>query len=200
MNAFAGRVPWNNWTLGLHRKWHSSFGKFRNFTNCRWRKPRHCTKCICLCLETLLAISWTYLKQPFEIFTGPNSFKSTETFALREFETFQPNEVIYRAHAVKTTCRKDAGLSAARWAMPIFPHLSCVVLPQLKVFQKWFNSALFFMLQMFSFLICVQINLSSLSVYFGRLFPKVSWQSKRKRHIINYLFTSRLVNKKLITY
>ena len=32
----------------------------------------------------------------------------------REFETFQPNEVIYRAHAVKTTCRKDAGLSAAR--------------------------------------------------------------------------------------
>ena len=54
-------------------------------------------------------------KQPLGIFTGPNSFKSTETFALREFETFQPNEVIYRAHAVpKITCRKDAGLSAAR--------------------------------------------------------------------------------------
>ena len=133
-----------------------------------------CTKCICLCLETLLAISWTYQKEPFGMFTGPNSFKSTETFALREFEMFQPIQVIYPAHAVKTTCRKDAGLSAARWAMPIFPHLSCMIFPELKVFQKWFTSAVVFMLQMFSFLICVQINLSSLSVYFGWLFPKVS--------------------------
>ena len=33
-------------------------------------------------------------KHPFGIFTGPNSFKNTDIFALREFETFQPNEVI----------------------------------------------------------------------------------------------------------
>ena len=52
---------------------------------------------------------------------------------------------------VKTTCRKDAGSSAAHWGMPIFPHLSCMIFPQLKVFQKWFNSAEVFMLQVFFF-------------------------------------------------
>ena len=55
-----------------------------------------------------------------------NSFKSTEIFGLREFETFQPNEVFC---TVKTTCRKDAGLSAARWGMPIFQSLIMYDIP-----------------------------------------------------------------------
>ena len=35
LKAFAGRVPCNNWTLRLQRKWHCRFGKLRNFSN--WR-------------------------------------------------------------------------------------------------------------------------------------------------------------------
>ena len=42
----------------------------------------------------------------------------------------------------------------------------------LKVFQKWFNSAVVFMVQIF-FHLCAN-NLSSQSVDFGRLFRKVS--------------------------
>ena len=38
LKAFAGRVPCNNWTWGLQRKWHFSFGKFRNFCELATKK------------------------------------------------------------------------------------------------------------------------------------------------------------------
>ena len=53
----------------------------------------------------------------------------------------------------------------------------------LKVFQKWFNSAVVFMVQIF-FHLCAN-NLSSQSVDFGRLFRKVSVSV-----LTNYLLTS----------
>ena len=39
--TFTGRVPGNNWMLGLQRKWHSASEEFRKFSNWRRRKPRH---------------------------------------------------------------------------------------------------------------------------------------------------------------
>ena len=74
-----------------------------------------------------------------------------------------------------------------------------MVFPQLKVFQKLFNSAVVFMPQIF-FNLCTnqsELAMVSLSVDFGRLFPKVSASllvsspSKERAIImINYLLTS----------
>ena len=64
-------------------------------------------------------------------------------------------------------------------SMPIwYADLSSLIMydiHQLKVFQKWFNSAVLCCRFLFIiyFYLCAN-NLSSLSVYFGRLFPKVS--------------------------
>ena len=52
LKAFTGRDPCNNWTMGLQRKWHSSFGKFRiNFSNWRRRKPRHSVQNVFACVH-----------------------------------------------------------------------------------------------------------------------------------------------------
>ena len=90
LNAFAEQIPCNNWTLGLQHKWHSSFRKFR--------KPRHSVQNVLACVSKHYSQYHERMeKQSFRIFTGPTSFKSTEIFALREFDIFQPNEVIFSA-------------------------------------------------------------------------------------------------------
>ena len=78
--------------------WHSRFGNSGTFRIGDEDSHDILSKCICLCLQTLLAISWTYGKAifPAEYLL---TFKSTQIFALREFETFwQPNEVISFLH------------------------------------------------------------------------------------------------------
>ena len=94
-----------------------------------------CTKCICLCLQTLLAISWTYRKAIFW-----NIYRAKLVQEHRNFRFTGIWDVSAEWGnlfcTVKTTCRKDAGLSAARRGMPIFPHLSWKIF---RVFQKWFT-------------------------------------------------------------
>ena len=204
--AFAGRVPCNNWTLGLQHKWHSSFGKFRNFSNCRRRKPRHSVQNVFACVSK----HYSQYRERMETAIFRNIYWAEFVQEHRNFRFTGIWDVSAEWGSlfctVKTTCWKDAGLSAARWGMPTFPHLSCMIFPQLKVFQKWFNSAVVFMLQMFFFYLCA--NQSELAKFVLR--PVVSQgfgvassflTVKRKSHIINYLLTSlaRSVRRKYQT-
>ena len=106
LKTFTGWVPSDNWTLGLQHTWNSSFGtQFRNFLNWRRRKPRHSVQ-NALLVSLNITISCTYGKAIFRNIYWLNSSKSTEIFALREFETLQLSEVFGMLEGCRIVCRK----------------------------------------------------------------------------------------------
>ena len=71
LKDFTGRVPCNNWTLGLQRKWFTIYGKLRNFWNWWRRKPRHSVQNVFACASKHYSQYCERMeKQSFGILTG----------------------------------------------------------------------------------------------------------------------------------
>ena len=89
LKAFTGRVPCNNWTLGLQCKWHYTFGKFRNFLNWQRRKPLRSVQSVFACVPKHYSQYRERMeKQPFGIFTGSIRSRAHKFLLYRNLRNF----------------------------------------------------------------------------------------------------------------
>ena len=146
---------------------------FKNFSNSRRRKPRHSVQnylYLLVSLNITRNIVNVWKSNLSEYFLGRiqehRNFRFTQTWDVSA-------EWGNLFCIVKTTCRKDAGLSAARLS---FLALVSSYFSNFSYSFSWrcFRNCSFYAANIFVLSVCQLIRLSSLRVDFGRLSPKVS--------------------------
>ena len=121
--AFAGRVPCNNWTLRLNVNGtpaSENSGTFR----IRRMSPHDILYKMYLLVSLNITCNIVYVWKA--IFRNIYWAEFVQEHRNLRFTGIWDVSAEW-GHlfcTVKTICRKDARLSAARWGMPIFPHLS----------------------------------------------------------------------------